>query len=173
MFLTKEKLLRLIRRTGSLVALVRKKSLAQCTLVTGQCCCSHGLDRAVDLIQHIAGRLVFNIVGVEVSAAGFFPPHPPNGLVCMDGLDVVSSSNAPARRNCCKTHKLGHTDLDFKKEMFVHIFSPNPFWVFLTGYVLGTEGLVTFVQLACFHLSNPSVSWTPGFVGAAKSGTRA
>ena len=56
---------------------------------------------AVDLNQLIATRLVFNIAGVprasEVSLVGsFFPPHPPHSLACMDGLDVVSSSNAPA-----------------------------------------------------------------------------
>ena len=55
---------------------------------------------AVDFIQHIARRLVFNIAGVtrasEVSSAGSFPSHPPYSLVCMDGLDVVCSSNAPA-----------------------------------------------------------------------------
>ena len=32
----------------------------------------------------------------EVSSAGSFPSHPPYNLVCVDGLDVVSSSNAPA-----------------------------------------------------------------------------
>ena len=59
-----------------------------------------GCVGAVDLIQHIARRLVFNIAGVprasEVSSAGSFPPQPPYSLVCMDGLDVVSSSNALA-----------------------------------------------------------------------------
>ena len=52
------------------------------------------------MVQHIARGLVFNIAGVprasEVSSAGSFPSHPPYSLVCMDGLDVVSSSNAPA-----------------------------------------------------------------------------
>ena len=54
----------------------------------------------VDLIRHIARRLVFNIAGVarasEVPSTSSFPSHLPCGLVCMDGLDVVSSSNASA-----------------------------------------------------------------------------
>ena len=74
---------------------------------------------AVDLIQHIARRLVFNITRVprasEVSSAGSVPSHLPYSLVCMDGLDVVSSSNAPANgtpsfinrfRLACDRHRL-------------------------------------------------------------------
>ena len=56
-----------------------------------------------------------------------------------------------SRHNSCKTSSPGHCGLGFRKEMFVHSFSPNPFWVFLSGYVLGTEGLGTFARRACFH----------------------
>ena len=73
-----------------------------------------------------------------------------------------------SRRKCCKRNIPGHTGLVFKKVTFAHFFSPNMFWAFLTGYVLGTEVLETFVLHACSRLSNPSVSWTLGFVGAAK-----
>ena len=43
----------------------------------------------------------------------------------------------------------------------------------LPGCVLGTEVSETFVLHACSHWSNPIVSWTLGFVGAAKLGIRA
>ena len=55
---------------------------------------------AVDLTQQIARRLVFNIAGVprasEVSSTGSFPSHRPYGLFYVDGMDVISSLNAPA-----------------------------------------------------------------------------
>ena len=66
-----------------------------------------------------------------------------------------------------------HSGLGFRKEMFAHFFSPSRFWVFLSGYVLVTKGLGTFVLHACSHWSNQSVSWTLWIVGAANLGTRA
>ena len=55
-----------------------------------------------------------------------------------------------------------------RKGMVALFFSPNLFWVFLAGYVLGREGLETFVLHACSHWSSASVSWTLEFVDAAK-----
>ena len=74
-----------------------------------------------------------------------------------------------SRRDCCKTNIPGHTCLGFKKATFAHFFSPNLFWVFLTGYVLGT-GLETFV-LHASRCSNPSVSWTLGSSSVLQSWT--
>ena len=49
---------------------------------------------AVDLIQHIARRLVFKIAkvpaGTEVQPKGLFPSEGPYSLVYMDGVDVVT-----------------------------------------------------------------------------------
>ena len=50
--------------------------------------------------------------------------------------------------NCYKTGTPGHSGLGFKKKMFAHFSSPSRFWVFLTGYVLATEG-VGDVRAAC------------------------
>ena len=57
------------------------------------------------------------------------------------------------------------------KRCFAHSSSPSRFWAFLAGYVLVTRELGTFVRLAFSHWSNPSASWTLGFVGVAKRGT--
>ena len=89
------------------------------------------------------------------------------------GAWIGKSYSCISHHNCYKTGTPGHSGLDFKKKMFAHFSSPSRFWVFLTGYVLATKGLVTFVWLACFHWSNQSVSWTLGFVSVAKLGTLA
>ena len=92
-----------------LLRFYRKKYPAQWTLLVTQTNGSMWLSPlfalgwvcAVNLIQHTGGRLVFDIAG------GFHvPPKYPQqalsqatlsySLVCMDGLDVVGSSNAPA-----------------------------------------------------------------------------
>ena len=70
------------------------------------------------------------------------------------GIILVSHVATVARQNIP-----GHTGLGFKKGMFALFCSTHLFWVFLAGYVLGTEGLETFVLHACCHWSNPSVSW--------------
>ena len=77
-----------------------------------------------------------------------------------------------SHRNCCKTNKTG-TDLDLKKELFVHLLLTKsilglPEWI-CSGY----RGVGDIRPGCLFYWSDPSVSWTPGFVGAAKLGIRA
>ena len=57
-----------------------------------------------------------------------------------------------------------------RKGTFAHFSSPSLFLAFLAGYVQDTKGSETFVLLACFHLSNPSVSCTLELVGVGKLG---
>ena len=57
-----------------------------------------------------------------------------------------------SRHNCCKTITPGNSGQGFRKETFAHFSSPSLLLVFLTGYVLDTQRLGTFVLLACFPL---------------------
>ena len=77
------------------------------------------------------------------------------------GAWIGRNYSCTSRHNCCKTSTPGHSGLGFRKETFAHFSSPS---LFLAE---------TFVLLACFHWSNPSVSWILEFVGVAKLGTPA
>ena len=87
------------------------------------------------------------------------------------GAWIGRNCSCISRHNCCKTSTPGHSSLGFRKGTFAQFSSPSLFWAFLAGYVQDTKGLETFVLIACFHWSNPSVSWIREFVGVAKLGT--
>ena len=96
---------------------------------------------------------------------------PTIGKPTRPGAWIGRNYSCISRQNCCKTSTPGDSGLDFRKGKFAHFSSTSLFWAFLAGYVQDTKGLGMFVLLACFHWSNPSASWTLGFVGAAKLGT--
>ena len=75
-----------------------------------------------------------------------------------------------SRRNCCKTNKHGHSGLDFKKGMSVLFFPPNLFWVFLIGYVLGTERLGDIRPACLFPLVKSKCSLDSWVRRCCKSG---
>ena len=66
---------------------------------------------------------------------------------------IGKNYSCTSRRNCCKTSIPGLSRRGFKNGMFALFFSPNLFWVFLTGYGLVTEGLETLVLHAYSHKS--------------------